>query len=118
MVEAMKTHYELKPTGRYAQTLVFDWDIATGEVSGTGAQWILDVAQHGSIGAHPLPWEWTFSNAPLKSRTDMAAIVGYEHELPADLADFYPKWQGNGAPDVSYTDADGVVVIGNDALMY
>ena len=48
----------------------------------------------------------------------MAAIVGYEHALPADLADFYPKWQGSGAPDGSYTDADGVLVIGNDRLTF
>jgi hypothetical protein len=118
MVEAMKTHYELKPTGRYAQPLVFDWDITTGEVSGTGAQWILDAAQHGSTAAHPLPWQWTFSKTPLKSKTDMAAIVGYQHALPADLAPFYPQLSGNGAPDTSYTDTDGVVVIGNDALTF
>ena len=48
----------------------------------------------------------------------MAAIVGYEHALPADLADFYPKWQGGGAPEVSYTHADGVLVIGNDRLTF
>lgn len=118
MVEAMKTHYELKPTGPYAQTLVFDWDIATGELSGAGAQWIREMAQHGSIAAHPLPWQWTFSGAPLKSKTDMAAILGYEHELPADLAAFYPQLPGNGAPDASYTDTDGVVVIGNEALLF
>ncbi len=118
MVEAMKTHYELKPNGPYVLPLVFDWDMATGEVSGPGAQWILDVARHGSTPAHPVPWQWTFSKTPLKSKTDMAAIVGYEHALPADLADFYPKWQGSGAPDTSYTDTDGVVVIGNDVLMF
>ena len=55
---------------------------------------------------------------PLKSKTNVAAIVGYEHELPAYPADFYPKWQGSGAPDTSYTDTDGVVVIRNDALTF
>jgi hypothetical protein len=48
----------------------------------------------------------------------MAAILGYQHELPADMADFYPKWQGSGAPETSYTDADGVFVVGNDALTF
>jgi hypothetical protein len=118
MAEAMKTHYELKPTGPYAQPLVFDWDLATGTVSGPSAQWIRDMAADGSTAAHPLPWQWTFSKTPLKSKTDMAAIVGYQHALPADLADFYPKWQGSGAPDVNYTDADGVLVIGNDRLTF
>lgn len=118
MVKPMKMHYELKPKAPYAQLLVFDWDLATGTVSGPGAQWIRDVAADGSTPAHPAPWQWTFSKTPLKSKTDMAAIVGYEHALPADLADFYPKWQGSGAPDVSYTDADGVLVIGNDRLMF
>ena len=100
----MKTRYELKPTGRYSQTLVFDWDLATGTVSGPSARWIRDVAADGSIATHPLPWQWTFSKTPLKSKTDMA--------------DFYPKWQGSGAPDTSYTDTDGVVVIRNDALTF
>lgn len=114
----MKTHYELKPTARFAQPLVFDWDISTGEVFGPAAQFILDMAHDGSTPAHPSPWQWTFSKTPLKSKTDMAAILGYQHELPADLADFYPKWQGSGAPETSYTDADGVFVVGNDALTF
>jgi len=114
----MKAHYELKPTARYAQTLVFDWDISTGEVSGPAAQFLLDMARDGSIPAHPMPWQWTFSKTPLQNKTDMAAMVGYQHELPADLADFYPKWQGSGAPETSYTDADGVFVVGNDALTF
>jgi hypothetical protein len=114
----MKTHYELKPTARFAKLLVFDWDISTGEVFGPSAQLILDMARYGSTPAHPLPWHWTFSKTPLKNKTDMAAILGYQHELPADLADFYPKWQGSGAPETSYTDADGVFVVGNDALTF
>ena len=114
----MKAHYELKPTARYAKPLVFDWDISTGEVFGPSAQFILDMARGGSTPAHPLPWQWAFSKTPLKSKTDMAAIVGYQHELPADLADFYPIWPGSGAPETSYTDADRVFVVGNDALTF
>ena len=56
----MKTHYELKPTARFAQPLVFDRDMAAGEVFGPSAQLILDMARYGSTPAHPLPWHWTF----------------------------------------------------------
>ena len=118
MVDTMKTHYELKPTGPHAQTLVFDWDVETGEISGPDAQRILRFAEYGSIEAHPTPWAWTFSKTPLKNKTDMAAMVGFDHELPADLADFYPQWPGNGAPDTSYTDEEGVFVVGNDMLLF
>ena len=118
MVVAMMTHYELKPTGSHAQPWVFDWDADTGEISGPDAQRILDLAGYGSIEAHPTPWVWTFSANPLQDKTDMAAILGFDHELPADLADAYPQWSGNGAPDVSFTDETGVFVIGNDQLVY
>ena len=87
----MKKHYKLQPTGPHAQALVFDWDITTGEVSGPGAQWILDMAKGSSIDAHPLPWGWTFSSTPLKSKTDMAAIVGLQHELPAGSGQLLPS---------------------------
>ena len=48
-------------------------------------------ADGGGIIAHPIPWSWEFSKEPLKNKTDMAAIIGYEHQLPDDLIDFYPK---------------------------
>jgi hypothetical protein len=120
MVGAMKKHYELQPNGLapYAEPLAFDWDEETGEVSGTSAEWIKSLAASGSTAAHPVPWGWTFSTAPLKSKTDMAAILGYTHQLPDDLAPFYPQPEDDGTPETSYTDADGVFVVGRDLLVY
>lgn len=120
MVEAMKKHYDLQPNGLapYAKPLVFDWDEQTGEVSGASAVWIKSLAASDSTAAHPAPWRWTFSAAPLKSKTDMAAIVGYTHQLPEDLAPFYPQPAVDGTPETSSTDADGVFVVGRDLLVY
>ncbi len=118
MVVTMMTHYELKPIGPHARPWVFDWDVETGEITGPDAERILELAKYGSIEAHPTPWVWTFSATPLQVKADMAAILGFEHELPTDLADSYPQWLGNGAPDASFTDENGVFVIGNDQLVY
>ena len=120
MVEAMKKHYELQPNSLapYAKPLVFDWDEQTGEVSGPSAQWIKSLAASGSTDAHPAPGGWTFSSDPLKNKTDMAAILGYEHQLPKELAAFYPRPEDDDAPETSLTDAEGVFVVGRDLLVY
>lgn len=87
----MIKHYECKPLVWHQKPLVFDWDIDAGEITGADAQEIKRIAEGGGIMAHPMPWAWEFSKDPLKNKTDVAAIVGYEHQLPDDLLEFYPK---------------------------
>lgn len=87
----MIKHYECKPIVWHQKPFIFDWDSDTGDIKGDDADEIKRIAEGGGITAHPIPWSWEFSNEPLKNKTDMAAIIGYEHQLPDDLIDFYPK---------------------------
>lgn len=89
--------------------LVFDWDELAGTVSGEGAAEIMQHIEAGGVPLHPMPSFHAFGPAPLKNRADMAAIIGYLHELPAELADAYP------ADDIDpvvaeFLDADGQVI--------
>lgn len=115
----MIRHYELessRPCG--GLSLVFDWDIEAGVVSGPGAKQIIELASDGRIDAYPVSWTYEFSDDPLKSKADMAAIVGFEHHLPSDLIDFYPQPPDDGLLDETYIDVDGMVVIGIDQVEY
>lgn len=89
------TSYSLKPlhTSPRARPVLleFDWDAETGEINGPGADLIRDRAAWGEIGIQPHPTIHRFSADPLRNRTDMAAIIGYSHELPADLVEHYPQ---------------------------
>lgn len=68
----------------------FWWDQAKGIVAGPAADEIRAIAAAGEVLAHPQPWSVKLSASPLKSARDMAAIIGYGHVLPADLAAHYP----------------------------
>lgn len=70
--------------------LVFDWDDEAGTVSGPSAADIMEIAESGGVPMHPMPAAHTFSAEPLRSRADLAAIVGYRHRLPPELRDAYP----------------------------
>lgn len=87
------THYECPPLKGYRidQALVFDWDEADGIVSGRDADWIRSVAGQLFVAGHPHPISYELGPEPLKSRRDMAVIVGQFHMLPDDLAEHYPK---------------------------
>lgn len=112
----MMQHYELQPAVWHAQPLVFDWDIDAGEVSGPGAKQILDAVGDGHVSYQAL-WH-KFSADPLKSKTDMAAILIFQHVLPDELVPFLPMMPDDGAPDVSYVDDDGVEVVGREKMVY
>lgn len=115
----MKKHYELQPTVWHAKPWVFDWDEESGVVSGKDAHEIIANAELGGAACHPCPmWSHEFSSEPLKNKTDMAAIIGWEHRLPDDLAPFYPKLEDDGFPDETYVDTDGITVIGRDQIVY
>lgn len=88
--------------------LAFTWDSDAGEVSGPDGFAVHLAATAGSIDAHPLPWSWTFGAEPLKSFTDMSAIVGLQWQLPPELATHYPRYKGEGHP----LDVDGQPLTG------
>jgi hypothetical protein len=98
--------------------LVFSWNPETGEVSGPDADLVRTMATWGSVDAHPTPWAWTLGPEPLKSYTDMAAIVGSCWILPPELADHYPQLPDDGIPEFTYVDEEGLMHLGRDKLTY
>jgi hypothetical protein len=101
----MKYHFECRTFSGNPRVnpLIFDWDDEAGIVSGPSAEAIRISASFGSIPMHPMPAEHRFSAEPLKSRTDIAAIIGYRHLLPAELRDAYPALV-EGEVDPGYED--------------
>lgn len=98
------------------EPLVFGWDAEAGTVTGPSAEAIREAAADGGVPLHPAPAWHTFSAEPLKSRADMAAIVGYLHQLPEELAGDYPAVDDE--PVVAeILDADGRVV-GTDQVVF
>lgn len=95
--------------------LVFDWDEVAGTVSGQSTREIMKHVEAGSVPLHPMPNFHAFSPEPLKSRADMAAIVGYLHELPDELVDAYPA-DDTQPVMVEYLDADGNVVAKHEVI--
>ena len=89
-------HYELQaiPEHLKHRTLVFDWDEKTGEITGPDADRIKKCAVPNSV-TDCLTYGYTLSGEPLKNKTDMAAILGYNggisYQLPPDLAPYYPN---------------------------
>ena len=118
----MKHDYVCPPTVWHEKPLVFTWDDVTGEVTGPDAGRILLASQDAGIVGHPYPTYWEFDGGAgdgkhIKSRDTLALIIGQDHALPDDLKDFYPSAAVDDMPDVSYTDADGVFVIGRDMIV-
>jgi hypothetical protein len=87
----MKKHYHCEHHVQEEDPLIFDWDDETGEISGPSAAWILEVAACRYVPINPPPQSWDLSPEPLKSKTDMAAIIGVWHRLPEDLVEHYPR---------------------------
>ncbi|GAB4396373.1 MAG: hypothetical protein OHK0048_00860 [Rhodoferax sp.] len=114
----MLHHFNLTPTVWHAKSWVFSWDDEAGTVSGPDAAIIEEIASWGGISAHPYPYAHQFSSEPLKNKTDMAAIIGWEHELPPDLQGFYPRPPDNELPEKTHVDANGNVAIGRDLVQY
>lgn len=90
-------HFELEPTVWHASRLVFDWDESTGAVTGPDAARVLELATWCTVPMHPHPWSYQLGPEPTKSRADMAAMLGWNHRLPPELAAAYP--QPKRAPD-------------------
>lgn len=67
------------------------WDESAGTLSGDGEEWLRELMSAGSVRCHPGPGHThTLSTDPLRSRTDMAALIGCSHRIPAELAEDYP----------------------------
>lgn len=89
--------------------LEFEWDEASGTVTGASADVIRSAAAEFGVPLHPAPAFHRFSANPLKSRADMAAIIGHLHQLPAELAHCYPTV--DDAPEtVEVLDSGGRIV--------
>ncbi|HCU68154.1 MAG TPA: hypothetical protein DGF30_02775 [Desulfomicrobium sp.] len=86
----MKKHYHCEHRTQGEDPLVFDWDEETGEISGPSAGRIREFAACRAVPIYPPPNYWDLSPEPLKSRVDMAAIIGIWHKLPEDLRGYYP----------------------------
>lgn len=90
------------------QSLVFSWDPETGKVSGLDAATVRELAKPGAvIDAHPYPRTWKLGREPLKSRTDLAAIIGTRWRVPEELLADYPAAEPS---DLNIYDLDGNVV--------
>ncbi len=72
-------------------SLEFEWDETSGTVGGRDAEMVRQWASEPGISIHPLPSFHDFSAEPLKSREDVAAMIGLHHVLPVELAGSYPR---------------------------
>ncbi len=81
------------------------WDVETGEVTGTLADLIgrlaAAAALAGEIHAPPHPTVYTISQAPLRSRRDMALLCSMFWDVPDTLVDALPA-----QPDTEETEVD------------
>jgi hypothetical protein len=106
----MKHHFECPHLWRDDKApLVFDWDDETGEITGPGAEEILEQFRFGSVGtAEPASWPLTST----KSKTDLAAVVGKRYILPPELTGYYPQTEydedDNGFMEI--LDSNGAVI--------
>lgn len=86
----MTYDFDLAPLSPKGARLIFQWNAEAGTVSGPGAPTIRELASDTGIPVTPWPSWHAFSTEPLRSLTDMAAMVGIGWQLPAELAPHYP----------------------------
>ena len=86
------------------ENLDFYWDEETGEVSGKSAQKVRKWAEKAGemILINPIPSSYQLSDAPLKSKRDLAALLGMWYELPAWLAAEYPRVEDDAQEGAVY----------------
>ncbi|HXG27270.1 MAG TPA: hypothetical protein VNJ47_00275 [Nevskiales bacterium] len=85
---------DLEPFDARDPRLILSWDPETGEISGPGAAFVrgrMEGSPDGFVSCHPVPYYHPLSRDPLRSMTDMAAILGFEYKLPDDLQEHYPQ---------------------------
>ena len=91
--------YRLRAITSHDNDLDFSWNPETGEVTGKSADIVKHIADWGGVPMHPYPATWDFSDSPLKSKTDMAAIIGFQWRLPEDLQSYYPKLENDDSEE-------------------
>lgn len=84
--------------------LVFDWDDQDGTVTGPGAGYIERWLRCGVVPLHPLPACYYLASGPLKTRADLAAIVGIDYQLPEELRADYPVLEDADDPGADELD--------------
>ena len=86
------------------EKLDFYWDEETGEVFGKSAQKVSKWAEKAGemILVNPIPSSYQLSDAPLKNKRDLAALLGMWYELPDWLADEYPRIDEDEQEDAVY----------------
>ncbi len=93
------------------------WDESAGTISGEGESWSRDLMSAGEVDCHPRPGHThKLSAQPLRSRTDMAALIGYAHRLPDLLANDYPFGTDDAVVAELLDDVGNV--IGIDHVLY
>lgn len=89
----MLRKYFLEAAVWHETPLEFEWDEETGELCGRDAErvgeLVAKIAAMGEIVSHPYPTTYEIRD-PLRSRREMAVILGAFWRLPADLANEYP----------------------------
>lgn len=105
--------FNCKPHLEWRENLVFEWDDVAGTVSGPSAGEILqriEWCKEDECPLHPYGRSHALSDEPLKSRVDMAAIIGNYHFLPEELEEYYPEY----VPDEELLERErqGLAIIG------
>lgn len=97
-------HFELRSFTPGYDTLILDWNDETGEVTGPGAAIVMEMATWPCVELHPLPGGHTLGPDPLRSKRDMAAILGSHWHCPRVLIRHYPRVRQprNMPPGVTY----------------
>lgn len=85
--------FRLKPITAHNGELVFDWDQATGEVRGPGADRVRELAAAavaaGGVEGDPYPSYFEI-DSPLTNAGELAVVLGQFWALDGELRDAYP----------------------------
>lgn len=107
-------NFDCEPRFGKGENLVFQWDDVNGVVSGPSAEDVMQqikwAKKEEGCDLHPHGCWHTLSDDPLKSRVDMAALIGYWYMLPEELEKYYPEY----VPDEELLERErqGLAIIG------
>ena len=106
----MKTSYHLQAVAKHVSPLSFNWDSETAELSGKDASVVLEIIKaavsQGSTALRPPPNSYDIDD-PLTKPDQMAAVLGFNWQLPEDLQAAYPQLPEE--PIIEVLDDNGTV---------